>query len=255
MVAQRDGRMKSPLSVTKWGSGHANFVGLHGWGGSHKTFVPLINYLPEGIVIEAPDLPGCGQSSLPDRWRVETIADMVSDSISFESGFTIIGNCTGGVIGAEIARIKPDLVERLVMIDPFAYSPWYFALFLKGNFGRVAYRTAFASPIGRFFTNMALSGKRDGDTDLTSSFERVDHDAVYSFLKMMGEHEGPSRYAGLALPIDIIIGENTFRAVEKSAAILGEVWPHATLRVIQGAGHLPIEERSETLANLVFNYE
>jgi len=102
--------MKSPLSVTKWGSGHANFVGLHGWGGSHKTFVPLINYLPEGIVIEAPDLPGCGQSSLPDRWRVETIADMVSDSISFESGFTIIGNCTGGVIGADMARIKPDLV-------------------------------------------------------------------------------------------------------------------------------------------------
>ena len=255
MVAPRDGRMKSPLSVTKWGTGQAKFVGLHGWGGSHRTFVPMTNYLPDGVIVEAPDLPGCGQSSLPDRWRVETIAEMVSDSITFESGFTIIGNCTGGVIGAELARIKPDVVQRLVMIDPFAYSPWYFALFLKGKFGSVAYRTAFASRIGRFFTNMALVSKRDRDTDLTSSFERVDHDAVYSFLKMMGEHEGPSRYADLTLPIDIIIGEKTFKAVEKSATMLGQVWPHATLRVIEGAGHLPIEERSETVANAVFHYE
>ena len=89
MVAPRDGRMKSPLSVTKWGTGQAKFVGLHGWGGSHRTFVPMINYLPDGVIVEAPDLPGCGQSSLPDQWRVETIAEMVSDSITFESGFTI----------------------------------------------------------------------------------------------------------------------------------------------------------------------
>lgn len=245
----------APLAVKKFGSGPYRYVALHGWGGSHDTFLPLSSHVPLSASVEAVDLPGYGDSALPSRWEVSLIAEMVADSIQPQGAITVVGNCTGGVIGAELARIRPGLVERLVVIDPFAFVPWYFSIFLKGSFGRMAYRTTFASPVGRFFTNQAMRGKRTENSDLTASFKRVDHEATHSFLKMMGEHEGPSRYAGLTLPVDILLGEKTFGAVKKSAQLLHETWPQARIHVIPGAGHLPIEEQPEALAEAVFNYE
>jgi pimeloyl-ACP methyl ester carboxylesterase len=247
--------MSTPLAVTTWGSGDARTVALHGWGGSHATFLPFLPHIPASHRVIAPDLPGYGASELPERWETARIAEMVASSVGVDHEVTVVGNCTGGVIGAELAMMYPEIVSRLVLIDPFAYVPWYFSLFLKGNFGRMAYKTTFASPVGRYFTNQALRGKRTGDSDLTGSFSRVNHEAVYAFLRMMSEHEGPSRYTRLAIPIDIITGEKTFGAVRKSVGMLRQTWPGAQAHVIEGAGHLPIEEQGERVAELVFGDE
>ncbi len=244
--------MKTPLDVTKSGEGSSRFVAIHGWGGSHATFEPLKPFMPDSVLFEAVDLPGYGTSELPDEWKTEVVGEMVADSISPDEDVTVVGNCTGGVIGAELALLQPNRVKRLVMIDPFAYMPWYFSIFLKGSFGRMAYMTTFASPIGRFFTNQALRSKRTRDSDLTASFERVNHAAVHDFLRMVGAHEGPSRYAHLQLPVDVIMGEKTFGAVRKSSRILEQEWPDVRIHVIPGAGHLPIEEQTERVAEVVF---
>ena len=245
--------MSATLAVTTWGDGESSILALHGWGGSHATFLPIAQMVPASARIIAPDLPGYGDSKLPDHWETSVVAKMVADCVPTGQQVTVLGNCTGGVIGAEFALANPGSVKRMVVIDPFAYVPWYFGLFLKGSFGRMAYKSTFASPVGRYFTNQALRNKRTGDSDLTGSFSRVDHDAVYSFLQMMGKHEGPARYETLHMPIDIVTGEKTFGAVRKSVAMLEEIWPHARVHVIEGAGHLPIEERSEHVARLVFN--
>jgi pimeloyl-ACP methyl ester carboxylesterase len=69
---------------------------------------------------------------------------------------------------------------------------------------------------------------------------------------MMYEHEGPARYADLDIPVDVIVGEKTFGAVRKSSRILQETWPNVRIHTLAGAGHLPIEEKSEAVAKLVF---
>ncbi len=247
--------MSVPLKTARWGEGDESYVALHGWGGSHGTFYPLVPLIPEPARVEAPDLPGYGDSALPDRWETDRVAEMVADSVDLDEPVTVVGNCTGGVIGAELARLRPGKVKRLVMIDPFAYVPWYFSIFLKGSFGKMAYKTTFASPIGRFFTNQALRGKRTDDSDLTASFERVDHEAVHSFLRMMNEHEGPGRYSDLDLPVDIVIGEKTFGAVRRSSRILHEMWPNVRVHTLTGAGHLPIEEQPQAVAKVTFSNE
>jgi len=247
--------MIGPLKVKTWGTGSSTYVALHGWGGSHDTFVPLVSMIPSSAQIEAPDLPGYGKSANPENWQIDEVAEMVGDSVNLNEPVTIIGNCTGGVIGAELAKLVPAQVKRLVMIDPFAYAPWYFSIFLKGTFGKTAYKTTFASPIGRFFTNQALRNKRTGKSDLTSSFDRVDHDAAHSFLRMMYEHEGPDRYRDLDIPIDLIVGEKTFNAVKKSSKILKETLRNVRIHTLPGAGHLPIEEQTEAVAKVIFGDE
>ena len=247
--------MTGPLEVKTWGTGSSNYVAIHGWGGSHDTFAPMVPMIPKSAQIEAPNLPGYGKSAHPENWQIEEVAEMVADSVNLQEPVTIIGNCTGGVIGAELAKLAPAQVKRLVMIDPFAYAPWYFSIFLKGVFGKMAYKTTFASPVGRFFTNQALRNKRTGDSDLTSSFDRVDHDAAHSFLRMMYEHEGTERYVDLDVPIDLIVGEKTFGAVKKSSQILKETLRNVRIHTLLGAGHLPIEEQTEPVAKVIFGDE
>lgn len=253
--AKRDDGMTGPLEVKTWGTGSSNYIALHGWGGSHDTFAPMVPMIPSSAQIQAPDLPGYGKSAHPKNWQTGEVAEMVADSVNLDEPVTIIGNCTGGVIGAELAKLSSAQVKRLVMIDPFAYAPWYFSIFLKGTFGKMAYKVTFASPIGRFFTNQALRNKRTGDSNLTASFDRVDHDAVYSFLRMMYEHEGPERYVDLDVPIDLIVGEETFSAVKKSSQILKETLRNVRIHTLPGAGHLPIEEQSEAVAKVIFGHE
>lgn len=244
--------MISPLHVQTWGQGPSQFLALHGWGGSHQTYLPLAPLIPDSAVVHAPDLPGYGESELPETWQVDHVAEMVADSVEMPDSVTVVGNCTGAVIGAELGKLYPQKISRMVLVDPFAYVPWYFSIFLKGGFGRRAYLATFASPIGRFFTNQALRGKRTEDSDLTASFEGVNHDATHEFLRMMGAHEGPERYRDLQMPIDILIGEKTFGAVKKSSKQLKTVWPHANVHSLENAGHLPIEEATEHVARLVF---
>ena len=247
--------MSTPLAVAKWGTGYSRVVALHGWGGSHATFLPFVPYVPGSHQLIAPDLPGYGQSELPTEWSTKHIAEMIAQSVPNDRNVTLVGNCTGGVIGAELALMNSGRVNRMVVIDPFAYMPWYVGIFLKGNFGRMAYRTTFASKVGRYVTNQALRNRRTGDADLTDSFGRVNHDAVYAFLQMLAGHEGPARYDALGIPIDIITGEKTFGAVRKSVKMLQQIWPQSRVHVVAGAGHLPIEEQSGEVAKIVFRNE
>jgi pimeloyl-ACP methyl ester carboxylesterase len=145
-----------------------------------------------------------------------------------------------------------ERIDRLIMIDPFAYMPWYFKLFLRGQFGRRAYHATFASPLGRALTNSALQHKRTVDSHLTSSFAAVNHNTVYRYLQMLDENSNYRQFADVDVPITLIHGERTFAAVKRSIDLWTTLWPHAERFELQGAGHLPIEETPQQLASLIF---
>jgi pimeloyl-ACP methyl ester carboxylesterase len=121
------------------------------------------------------------------------------------------------------------------------------------SFGRYAYRTTFANPLGRWLTNQSLRSRRTADTDLTHSFGQIDHDVAQSYLALLAEVEGVERFESLrGVSIDIVYGERTFAAVKRSVLMWQSVWPQARARMLRGAGHLPILEATEQLAGIVF---
>ena len=80
---------------------------------------------------------------------------------------TVIGNCSGAILGLLANELVPSRIARFVLIDPFAFLPWYFKVFVHPTYGRVAYHSTFANPIGRWATNLSLKKKRSADSDLT----------------------------------------------------------------------------------------
>lgn len=89
---------------------------------------PLQERLGDRARVIQPDARGHGASSaLADR--TFTVSDMATDLFAvLESEdvatqpVTIVGHGQGAIAGLEFARIRPDLVRRLVMIEPDALS-------------------------------------------------------------------------------------------------------------------------------------
>ncbi len=241
------------MFVETSGSGPRTFLGLHGWSGDHRTFAPLTCDLPEDVTFYAADLPGCGRSKAPRHWTVGALADEIAEAAwRLPAPLTLVGNCSGALLGIEAAQRLGNRVERMVLIDIFAEFPWYFRVFLSKGIGRYAYYSTFANPVGRLLTNLSLKAKRSGDAHLTQGFARVDHATTYKYLQVFESFPQPETFEGLTQPIDILYGNKTFQAVRESAVRWSAVWPQAKVCELKGAGHLPILEATEQMRKIVF---
>lgn len=246
------------MFVSRCGHGPIAIAGVHGWSGDHRTFRPLLRDLPPEISFWSVDLPGCGRSPQPRNWTFSAIAGELAETLgSFGTRVHVVGNCSGALLalgalkmigGAAAARFT----ARFTMIDAFAFWPWYFRLFLAPGWGRYAYASAFANPIGRAISNASLVRHRSASTNLTEGFTRVDHAVTYRYLQILAEVNSPEAFAGLHCPVDILWGENSFTAVKHSVPVWQSVFPEAKQQMLRGAGHLPILEATKQLQQILF---
>ncbi|MBN1270047.1 MAG: alpha/beta fold hydrolase [Kiritimatiellae bacterium] len=242
------------MHIEQYGKGERTFVAFHGWGGDHREFAPLAARLPEGARLLSVDLPGYGRSPKPPRWEMKAIVGEIVRELD-ERGLneiTLVGFCSGAVVALLVAQQVPGRVKRIVMIDPFAFVPWYFRIFLAGEFGRRAYRATFASPMGRRITTRILRQRQRTDDDFMGAFGRVDHETTQEWLRLLHLEEPASRFAGLSVPIDIAHGERTFAAVRESVREYLENWPDARVFQLHNVGHLPLVRGAGQLAAIVF---
>jgi pimeloyl-ACP methyl ester carboxylesterase len=237
------------------GSGPHTWLALHGWSGSVETFEPLRRLLPADHRMIAVDLPGSGASPSPAAWTRDHLDQALVQTIDAIDTPTLhlLGNCSGAILGLSAARLRPNRFDRVVIIDPFAFVPWYFQLFLTPIAGPVMYYSSFANPVGRWITNTALARHRTRDTDLTTSFDRVNHAAILGTLRVLGEIGVIDSFAGVGRHHRILHGQRTFGAVRQSLPMWQALWPTADVIELKGAGHLPIQETTELLARHTFD--
>lgn len=241
------------IHAVEFGSGEHVALGLHGWGGDHRTFIPISAYVPERWRLVALDLPGYGNSPSMEPFDLSKVVLSVVEFIkTLEQPVTIVGSCSGAVIALEIAQAVPAAVERIVAIDLFGYMPWYFRFFATEPIGKWAYAMTFDSSFGRKVINALLWFRRTPSSDLTASF--VDKNAVVtrSYLRALAALPGPERYAGLKIPVALVWGERSFRAVHHSVEIWQRYLSYIELHCIEQAGHLLLDEAPHRVAPIVF---
>ncbi len=241
------------MHVEQYGKGRRTYFAIHGWAGDHRDFAPLASYLPGDARLLSVDLPGYGASPPPSRWDLDAIVEELLAEIerAGPDPVTLMGFCSGAVYAALVARRAPARVARMVLIDPFAYAPWYFRIFLVGAFGRRAYRSAFVSPAGRRIGNWFLRRRQATDADFMVAFETVDHDVTLHHLRMIA----PLRFGefrGMKVPVDIAQGRHTFEVVRRSTRLLCGLWPGARIHELRHVGHLPLVRGAAQLAEIIF---
>jgi pimeloyl-ACP methyl ester carboxylesterase len=93
---------------------------LH-WLWGEPGWMPHHQGLAEQFHVYAPDLPGYGQSALPE-W-VRTPHDLAVVLLRFLEALalerpSVVGSCLGGWVAAELALLRPERLSQLVLIDP-----------------------------------------------------------------------------------------------------------------------------------------
>jgi 3-oxoadipate enol-lactonase len=209
-----------------------------------------------GHRVVAPDLPGFGDAPLEPG----TIPYVDHAASLLDGPAHIVGCSFGGRIALELAVVRPDLVERLVLIGA-GLGTWDWSESAQAGFaeeeeaiegGDLAAAAAQqatmwladdASPEVRELTEAMTLRSYDQQLPVEGKVKAVWPDVPVS-----------ARLAEIDAPTLVVVGTEDLDDIKAIAEKLVKEIPGARLVTIEGAGHLPSLERPDELNALLVDF-
>jgi pimeloyl-ACP methyl ester carboxylesterase len=109
------------LKTTEFGQG-PTVVLVHGLGGAGLQWMPTARKLLAGHHVVMVNLPGHGESPLPDPFSLDDVAESLDGVLARQTppGGVIVGHGLGGLVALATLRRHPEHVQGLVLIDAAA---------------------------------------------------------------------------------------------------------------------------------------
>jgi pimeloyl-ACP methyl ester carboxylesterase len=244
------------LSFDHCGQANAQpVVFLHGLSGSRATYAEVVDHLVSGPVaggevqIFMVDLRGHGKSSWADYQTYDT-AHYAADIIAFieqviGTPVALVGHSLGGLVAAQTATARPDLVHALLLEDPPFFE------------GDEAVRNA--SPVAAFFPKLvaavrALQARSAPASDYEALVRDTTPQEDWATRSEMLRHWDPSTMqaaidgvvwrtfdpvATFSCRVTILQADPAFGGVFKPAdgPLVMATNPHANIVLVKGAAH------------------
>lgn len=227
-------------------------VVLHGSGVDHHEAEAGFEPVFEGVAGFRriyPDLPGMGRSAAPVGLRsAEDVLDALLDfaaEVTDGTEHLLIGHSAGGYFAQAMAARKPERVAGLALVCPLLPGvrdvPEHRVVVGSGELGDEAFR--------RYFVVQTAEMLERYERSVQPAAALVDQAA----LERIGERwelpvgPGPA-YVG---PTLVVAGRLDSTVGYAAAADLVDHYPHASLAVVDDAGHALPHERPELLRALV----
>lgn len=260
VFVHRDGRSSGPPVVL-----------LHGFMLSHWAWRRVIPGLVEnGHDVVALDLPGFGESDRPTRREFRYDAGAYAallvrlfDTLAVERA-VLVGHSMGAGIALVAAAEHGERVERLVVVDPLAYTlevRLEERLILAPIVGEAIFRTMLSRrSIQRFMRRSTYADPAVAtDEWVDYVWERVCRpgglEAAHAALDMVTDPRDIERsLRAVRAPTLIVWGEKDRIFPAHTARRLANEIPHAEVCIIPACGHSPPEERPEDLVRVVLPF-
>lgn len=112
------------LHTLEYGTSGPRVVFCHGLFGQGRNWNNIARSLSDGYRVTAVDLPNHGRSPWVDRVDYAEMADQVAQLIADDDPIALVGHSMGGKVAMALALRRPELVERLCVVDiaPVDYS-------------------------------------------------------------------------------------------------------------------------------------
>jgi pimeloyl-ACP methyl ester carboxylesterase len=245
--------------------------GVAAWAENWSLAMPAL--AAAGYRAIAVDLPGFGQSErarnaryfdAPDPYYVRFVRD-VADALELDA-MHLVGHSMGGAVAAVAAGVMPERFRSLTLVAPGAFGrfvPWslrlssfrfaqLFARFAPAAFVRSSIDACFADPscAPQWLYEQAFRYARAGGA---AEFTRVMHYGVsLRGLRARLREPWEERVRAIRLPTLVVWGrQDSIVPIDQLDEVRARL-PHATVVVLEPAGHLvQIERAAEFNAALV----
>lgn len=105
------------LHALEYGSSGPRVVLCHGLFGQARNWNKVAKALSDGYRVMAVDLPNHGRSPWTDRVDYAEMADQVADLVAAQDPVALVGHSMGGKVAMAVALRRPELVDRLCVVD------------------------------------------------------------------------------------------------------------------------------------------
>ena len=223
------------LASYEWGDRDApRVVCLHGVRNHGRHFAQLAERLPEHHVV-AVDLIGHGSSPWEPPWDIGAHCDAVLETVGHGPG-SLVGHSFGGRLAFELAARAPQLVSRLVLLDPAILIPPHVALLAAENARQDKTYVSFDELIDRRYDESQLhSTDRNLLVEDLAPHAEVGEDGLYRYrysqsavVAAYGEMASrPPAFEDVRVPTLLVLGERSYLSydhlLEAHRAALGDL--------------------------------
>lgn len=254
------------LSQHRGGSG-PSVVLLHGIGGSWRQWSPVLAALEGGCEVLALDLPGFGES--PPRPGVPATIPGQADAVEAEldsaglSSAHLVGNSSGGWLALELAR--RGRARTVVALSPAGMwtareDAYRFVILRNAHYAarlisRVPALTR--TPARRLLLNWWLFMARPGQWSAEQAAQQMRMlGGAPSYMDFLEWTRG-RRVEGLGevtCPVLVAWGSRDLLLPRRQAVRFVRELPDAELRILPGAGHLPMADAPQLIASTILDF-
>jgi pimeloyl-ACP methyl ester carboxylesterase len=239
---------------------------VHGLGANWQSWLENIPVLAERHRVMALDLPGFGLSEMPtEQLSITGMARCVlatMDALGIDTGI-VVGNSMGGFVGAEMALVAPERVEKLVLVSAAAlwseqltarptvvlnklarsYSSWFYG----------QWKFAWRHPRLRLPALAGAGIRHPGAIPSDLAFELMQGAGTDGFadaVEALYDYRIRDRLPEIACPTLVVWGSHDPLVPVWYAFEYEDLIPHARVVVFRDTGHAPMLERPDR-----FNHE
>jgi pimeloyl-ACP methyl ester carboxylesterase len=225
-------------------------VVLHGWGGRIESMAPVISCLSDRFAVTAVDLPGFGESPVPQGvWGTADYAEFISDLCSLRGieKARFVGHSFGAKVSIYLCATHDRLAEKLVLTGSSGLTS---APSMKVRAKRAASRVArvagrFGAPGERLraavYNKIASQDYRDAGPLRPILVKVVNEDITHMLPR-------------IAAPTLLVWGTEDDAVPVANARRMEELIPDAGLVIFEGAGHFAYLDESQRFCRIVRHF-
>jgi 3-oxoadipate enol-lactonase len=224
---------------------------LHGLGSSSEDWENQVPALAESFDVITPDLRGHGSSSKPmGHYSIEMISnDIVGLLDKLDLGkVVIVGISLGGMVGFQIAADRPDLVERLVIVNALqAFETTRFSQKVQVAIRKVITKRLSMDKIGEVLSKRLFpeDGMEDQRAKMVERWARNDKAAYQATFQAILDWDGVAgAMKATEIPITVISSDQDYIMPEDKVPYI-EAMPTAEMVIFDDAHHAAPMERPD----------
>lgn len=197
-----------------------------------------------------------GPALVADLSTQDDLTRMAEDCLASAPGpLRVAGHSMGARVAMEMARIAPERIERLVLLDTGIHPLKQGEAEKRADIVRFAHENGMQALADRWLPGMVHDPNR-ADADLmgrlTEMVLRKDPDLHERQIRALVNRPDASAYLGrIACPVLLIVGQQDQWSPVSQHEDMLDLLPDARLQVIDGAGHFAPLERPVEVARTV----